>query len=1167
MFHHDPMHTGNTDSNGPSTNQTLWSYTALGPVYSSPCVANGVVYVGSLDHSVYALNALSGAKIWSYATSQEVYSSPCVANGIVYIGSYDSSLYALDATTGVQIWNYTTGNAILTSPCVANGVVYFGSMDGSMYALNALTGAKIWNYTTDNIVWSSPCVANGVIYFGAAFSLYALDATTGTQLWNYTTGNNVWSSPCVSGGIVYFGSYDGSVYALNATSGSIIWSYLTWHDIFSSPCVANGILYVGTGDGNVYALNATTGEKIWNYITSDIVNSSPCAVSNGIVFFGSDDGNVYALDAATGDKIWSYETTVGRVFSSPCAVNDILYIGANDGTSGAVYAFNSNLFNLTMLTVGEGSVLPGNSSHLSGSLVDLKAIAAAGWIFSGWSGDATGTVNTTITMNADKTVTATFVPVEKYQFIIKWSNGGEPRRIAIDSAGYLYVTDSANSRVLKYSNNGELIDQWSDELSNPWGIDLDAYGNIYVVDTGHNRIVKFSSNGTVLTTWGTYGTGDGQFNTPEGIALDSSGNVFVADQTNRRIQKFTSDGTFITKWGSSGSGPGEFSWPRGVAVDASGNVWVADTDNNRIQKFTNDGTYILTYGVHGTANGEFYHPLDIDFDSSGNIYIIEGDSVHTTYGSNRIQKFTSNLAFITSWNGSETGLEFYNCFGLAIDPDGNVFAADTGNNRIVEYSLHQHYALTMFAPTQSCVSPGNRTYIEGSNVLLRALNLDGWSFSGWSGDASGTTNPTLIVMDSNKSVTANYLQNTYRINASVVGQGTIQRNASEPYQLGDVVNLTALPQAGWSFAGWSGDLSGTSNPATLTMDANKSVTATFTQLSQDSYTLTINTIGQGAVSRNASQPYTQNQAVELNATAAAGYQFAGWSGDLVGQTNPATIIMDQNKTVTATFTQTGTYTVTFTQTGLPQGTSWSVMLNGKTQTSTQQSITFTNVARGFYVWRVQSPMPNDSDTRYKADSTIGLLSVPAQTSKTISYTTQYKLTINVEGLPAYTFAKVYLANRLSGVTSASPLEVWLNEGASTGTIGVDSTISGLTSRSIFSNWSDGVTDNPRASIVMNAPADFTANYTSQVKVTFFFIGVPASYSGNVLNVDGANYTYTRTPIVFWWDTDSNHSYQYYSPLNVSSQNQVFWRYTFGLSSQQQDTLTMTRAGTIIGYYR
>jgi serine/threonine-protein kinase len=94
-----------------------------------------------------------------------VYSSPAVANGVVYVGAGDAdfNIYALDAATGAKLWSYTAGGVVLSSPAVANGVVYLGADDDNVYALDAATGAKLWSYP-DNVLLSSPTVANGVVY-------------------------------------------------------------------------------------------------------------------------------------------------------------------------------------------------------------------------------------------------------------------------------------------------------------------------------------------------------------------------------------------------------------------------------------------------------------------------------------------------------------------------------------------------------------------------------------------------------------------------------------------------------------------------------------------------------------------------------------------------------------------------------------------------------------------------------------------------------------------------------------------------------------------------------------------------------------------------------------------------------------------------------------------
>jgi uncharacterized repeat protein (TIGR02543 family) len=144
----------------------------------------------------------------------------------------------------------------------------------------------------------------------------------------------------------------------------------------------------------------------------------------------------------------------------------------------------------------------------------------------------------------------------------------------------------------------------------------------------------------------------------------------------------------------------------------------------------------------------------------------------------------------------------------------------------------------------------------------------------------------------------------FTLTTTTSGSGSIARNPNaSSYASGTVVTLTATPISGWSFAGWSGAITGTTNPTTVTMDANKSVTATFTQNPTGNFSLTTNVVGSGTVSRSPNATtYASGTVVTLTATANSGSTFTGWSGDLSGSTNPATITMSANRTVTATFT-------------------------------------------------------------------------------------------------------------------------------------------------------------------------------------------------------------------------------------------------------------------------
>jgi tripartite motif-containing protein 71 len=160
--------------------------------------------------------------------------------------------------------------------------------------------------------------------------------------------------------------------------------------------------------------------------------------------------------------------------------------------------------------------------------------------------------------------------------------------ISITLVSSSYLLPLAYSQEFAYiSTLGEFVTEET-SLSSPEGIAVDSSsGNVYVADTVNNNIKKFSSNGTFITAWGRHGTGNGSLSSPRGIALDQAGNVYVADTDNNRIQVFSNNGTFISKVEEYGRLEEGFRSPEGIAVDSSsGNVYVADTGNNRISVFT-----------------------------------------------------------------------------------------------------------------------------------------------------------------------------------------------------------------------------------------------------------------------------------------------------------------------------------------------------------------------------------------------------------------------------------------------------------------------------------------------------------------------------------------------------------------------------------------------------
>jgi outer membrane protein assembly factor BamB len=277
-----------------TTGVQLWHYVSGGTAERGPAVANGIVYAPCTT-GVDALDTSDGHRLWHFSAFDP---RPVnVSDGVVYFGSYQGSLYAVDAVTGVKKWSYPTG-PIASSPAVADGVVYVGSEDHHVYAVDASTGTKLWIFTTGDKVHSSPAIAGGIVYIGSNDGfVYALEASTGEKVWSFmSAGGIVDSSPSVSGGVVYVGA-DRDIYALNAATGAMIWAFPNPVNALSSPAVANDVVYIGTVVGQknaIVALDSVKGNLLWSYEPGGYLDSSPTVV-DGKVYFASGDSNVYAF--------------------------------------------------------------------------------------------------------------------------------------------------------------------------------------------------------------------------------------------------------------------------------------------------------------------------------------------------------------------------------------------------------------------------------------------------------------------------------------------------------------------------------------------------------------------------------------------------------------------------------------------------------------------------------------------------------------------------------------------------------------------------------------------------------------------------------------------------------------------------------------------------------
>lgn len=330
-----------------------WKFKTNGEIDTSPAIDDeGIIYIGSDDGKLYAVDPLTGNEIWRFQTGDQIKSSPAIGpDGIIYFGSTDNYFYAV-RPNGALKWSFNIGDYIFSSPAISpdGRTIYVGASDNHLYAISSSNGDLKWKYLTGNKIISSPAIGfdgiEEVIYIGSLDKkLYALAADNGALKWTFSGRAGFHASPAVDQyGQIYVGEcvvtsakeYNFKFYSINV-DGSKLWELDGGTGFYSSPAIGpDGIIYVGSWDGYFYALNKN-GTTAWRVRTSppSDINSSPAIDSNGIIYVGSKDGNFYAFESPEVEENdrndWVYQTSAPILEASPTIGNDgTIYFASRD---------------------------------------------------------------------------------------------------------------------------------------------------------------------------------------------------------------------------------------------------------------------------------------------------------------------------------------------------------------------------------------------------------------------------------------------------------------------------------------------------------------------------------------------------------------------------------------------------------------------------------------------------------------------------------------------------------------------------------------------------------------------------------------------------------------------------------------------------------------------
>jgi outer membrane protein assembly factor BamB len=318
--------------------------TNIGGAVQSRLIKQGdLVYVTSMGNDLVALDSRDGKESFRVKTAGPVFSSPEVADGVVYFGSADHLVYAADAKTGQVKWKRQTNGAVLAGPAVAKGVVCIGSCDTNIYGLSIEDGRVLWRVKGENM-FQSKAATDGEHFFVGGWDNHfrCIDAKTGNLAWDLALGkrgSKLFSAfapaithPCVGDGRVFVSTNDGVLHAINIASGKELWKVDRERMGYSTPCYHDGKIYFALDDkGMTYCANADTGDILWQRDVGSVIYDGGFCFGGGNVFIGSVNGVFNAIDAGSGNIVWKYRLGPGHLLATGAADDQQVYIGSMNG--------------------------------------------------------------------------------------------------------------------------------------------------------------------------------------------------------------------------------------------------------------------------------------------------------------------------------------------------------------------------------------------------------------------------------------------------------------------------------------------------------------------------------------------------------------------------------------------------------------------------------------------------------------------------------------------------------------------------------------------------------------------------------------------------------------------------------------------------------------------
>ena len=277
-------------------------------IYGTPVIYEDAVFVTAYTGNVYALVAETGQPRWTFPGDgflSPVIGGVAVAGGVVFFGTSDGEIYALDTATGDQLWKTSVGDKIWATPVIDDGILYIGSFDKNFYAIDTADGGILWQFTAGGGFNSTALVEGGTVYAGSLDrSLYAIDASNGSQLWRFEGGNWFASKPVLYNGVVYAANFDGSLYAIDAADGSQVAVFDLGSPAASAPVVVGGLIVAAADDGQLFVIDGET-RAMNSLIDLEVRLLSPLSSDGSLVYVHTQENEtLFAINPETRTIVW-----------------------------------------------------------------------------------------------------------------------------------------------------------------------------------------------------------------------------------------------------------------------------------------------------------------------------------------------------------------------------------------------------------------------------------------------------------------------------------------------------------------------------------------------------------------------------------------------------------------------------------------------------------------------------------------------------------------------------------------------------------------------------------------------------------------------------------------------------------------------------------------------